>query len=92
MLNYGLGDDHLRVSWEGATVLDEAPVSHPLESWDFVSIPVTASMNGSELRFGAFDATLGVLLDDICLTLVPEPATLGLLAVAVLFAARRRRA
>jgi len=90
VLNYGAGDDSLQVLWEGGAALDLTPVSTPLESWEFISVPLTATANGSELRFRLFDTISTVLIDDISVQPVPEPATAALAIVGGLLCIRRR--
>jgi hypothetical protein len=81
--NYGVGDDGMHVEWEGNTALNVNPLDAPLESWFQYTLPLTATANGSELRFGGFDIPLGFYIDDISLTAVPEPSSLGLAALGL---------
>lgn len=89
--NIGLGDDGMHVEWEGNTVFNLNPLDIPLESWLQYSLPLTATMDGSELRLGGFDVPLGFYVDDISLTAVPEPSSLLLAATALLALVFRRR-
>lgn len=91
VLNYGVGDDSLQVLWEGGTALDLTPVSTPLESWEFISVPLAATANGSELRFRVFDTISTVLIDDVSVQPVPEPATVAMTIIGGLLCIRRRR-
>lgn len=91
VLNFGVGEDALRVSWEGNVVLDENPVAHPLESWDPVSFQVTATQNGSTLAIGGYDVPVGFYVDNVSVTLVPAPGMAVALAAAAGLATRRRR-
>lgn len=91
VLNFGVGEDALRVSWEGNVVLDENPVAHPLESWDPVSFQVTATQNGSTLAIGGYDVPVGFYVDNVSVTLVPAPGMAVALAAAAGLTTRRRR-
>ena len=81
--NLGVGADGMHVEWEGNTAFNVKPLDVPLESWFQYTLPLTATANGSELRFGGFDVPLGFYIDDIRLTAVPEPSCLGLAALGL---------
>lgn len=86
------GNDHLRVSWEGGLVVDMLPVNIPLNTWTQFSYTVTATLNGSELRFAGYDAPDRIRIDDVSVVVVPTPGamTFGALVLGGL-ATRRRR-
>lgn len=91
LYNAGVEMDSLEVWWEGSKVLDMAPVGTALESWTPMSVMLTATSNGSELRFKAYDGQSEVGLDGISIEAVPEPSTLlGLVAAGALLWRRRR--
>ena len=91
--NLGLGDDGLKVIWEGNTVFDLKPVDAPLGVWTPYSLPLTATGNGSDLHIGGFDVPFAIYLDDISLTAVPEPGSVALATLSAIgfFAWRRRQ-
>jgi hypothetical protein len=91
--NLGLGDDGLKVIWEGNTVFDLKPIDAPLGVWTPYSLPLTATGNGSNLRIGGFDVPFAIYLDDISLTAVPEPGSVALATLSAIgfFAWRRRQ-
>jgi hypothetical protein len=92
--NLGVGEDGLAVFWEGAAAFNISPLPAQLNTWLNYTLNVTATSNGSELKFHGFDAPFAIYLDDISLTAVPEPNALLLLAVGitgVAMRARRRR-
>jgi MYXO-CTERM domain-containing protein len=70
----------------------ESPIARPLESWDFVSAFWTPTGPADKIvLFGGYDDVASFVLDDLSVTLVPAPGAAGLLAIAGLAAARRRR-
>lgn len=87
------GNDHLRVSWEGGLVVDMLPLNIPLNTWTQFSYTVTATLNGSELRFAGYDVPDRFRIDDVSVIAVPTPAALTICAVgfAGLTTRRRRR-
>ena len=89
--NLGVGENGLKVSWEGNLVLDSTPLEVPLEQWSLFSLPLSATNDGSELRFEGFDNPLGYYIDDISLTPVPEPSRFLLAAMGLVFLAIRRQ-
>lgn len=86
------GNDHLRVSWEGGLVVDMLPVNIPLNTWTQFTYTVTATLNGSELRFAGYDMPDRIRIDDVSVVAVPTPGamTVGALAICGLSARRRR--
>lgn len=91
--NSGVGNDSLQVVWEGVNVFDSTPIALPLEDWSLVSMQVTATAAGSELRFRGYDVPAFVQIDDVNVTLVPEPgaALLAGGAFAGIAVLRKRR-
>lgn len=91
--NLGVGNDSLQVEWEGVNVLDQTPVGTELENWvEIVVSPLSASANGSELRMLGLDNISAFLIDDVSVTLVPEPSSLIGFGLAGMLLIRRRRA
>jgi hypothetical protein len=90
--NLGVGGDGLTVFWEGASVLAISPLPAQMNTWLNYTLNVTATSNGSEVKFHGFDAPFAIYLDDVSLVAVPEPNTLLLVAVGIVgLAARSRR-
>jgi len=81
------------VFWQGVEKLNLSPVNNYLnEGYKFYSIEVTAPTNPiAELRFIGYDPGNAVVLDDVSVTLVPEPAAAASFMVAGLTLLLRRR-
>ncbi len=74
--NQGVGDDSLRLYWEGALAMDQTPCAVPDDgAWHKIVLILMAKLNGSELRFDAFDLDSYMYLDDIAVTEVIAPVT-----------------
>ena len=87
------GSNGFSVLWHGVSVFNQSPVHHLNEGYKFYSIEVTAPTNPiAELRFIGYDPGNAVVLDDVSVTLVPEPAAAASFMVAGLALLRRRRA
>lgn len=91
VLNYGAGEDLLRVDWEGSNVILEEPVGTELEQWVKLSFQRTATASGSNLKISAFDNAGALLIDDIRITVVPEAGTLVLAGMGLAGAVVLRR-
>lgn len=89
--NLGVEDDSLEVWWEGAIALNRTPLLTELESWVLLEFDISATQNGSELRFKLHDAQSGIGLDDISVTPVPEPVTIAGLGLGLAALLRRRK-
>ena len=90
--NHGVGGDGLAVFWEGAPALNISPFPAQVNTWLNYTLNVTATSNGSELKFHGFDAPFAIYLDDISLVaMMPEPNALLLLAVGMTGVAMRSR-
>ncbi|HLO42316.1 MAG TPA: hypothetical protein VK176_14940 [Phycisphaerales bacterium] len=93
VLNYGVGNDMLRVLWEGGTLTQFGdPIDFPLESWSFVSLEATATDGPSTLfGFGGYDGNASFLIDDVSVRAVPAPGACVLGALCMAGGLRRRR-
>lgn len=89
--NGGPFNDGMSVEWNGVSQgLVDSPA---FGTWEERSIMVTADATVTRLKFvGLIDGNQGVFLDDVCLTEVPEPASLLLVAGGLLALRRGRRA
>lgn len=82
------GGDNIEIQWEGGDVYNApGPVG-----WTALNFNVTAHSAAPEVRIGSYDGPDFHYVDDVSLTPVPEPATLGALGLgAVALILRRRR-
>lgn len=95
--NYGVDSDQLSVS----LFASDAPeafvrtgiVGTGLESWEQVTLNFSVPAAGDYYRlvFKGYDNTAAFYIDDVSLTVVPAPGITGLLGIAGLISARRRR-
>lgn len=97
--NLGLGNDELGVLLYEVLPNDNALVQAllpsdivptELEGWGQVVIPFVATVDGNQLNVFGYDNGSSIHLDEFNLMAVPEPTTLGLLALAGVAAIRRR--
>ncbi|MBL8764310.1 MAG: carbohydrate binding domain-containing protein [Phycisphaerae bacterium] len=90
--NYGLGDDGMVITIQDQVVFSDSPLGLPLEDWTQLQFDFVAA-NGAEwdIEFRGWDGVLGIVVDDISVTIVPAPAGAALLGLAGLTAVRRRR-
>lgn len=93
VMNYGVGEDGLRVTWQGQTLEDfGSPIGFPLESWTLVSLEAVATNDvDTMIGFIGYDGVASILIDDISVRPVPAPAGFTMACIAGLAAARRRR-
>jgi len=86
-----VASEHQFASWEGNSIFNEQPVAVRFE-WAKITVNVTATQNGSELRLGGRDQQDIVRLDEVSVigAIAPEPASLGLLALGAATMLRRR--
>ena len=87
-------DNHnlFTIKWNGASVGPPGGiVLGALAGWTEYVVPVTATSTSSTLAFTGFNASGGVLLDDVSLVAIPEPAVAGSFAIGTLVLALRRR-
>ena len=77
----------------GANAFYYHPTNSPAVPYTFFSFIETASSTSTSMYFHGADSTGAVLIDNVTVAAVPEPATLGLLGVASVgpLARRRRR-
>ena len=84
--------NRLTISWGGASVGPPGGiVLGALADWSEYVINVTATSNSTDLIFSGYNASGAILLDDVSLVAVPEPATASLLSIGTLGLALRRR-
>jgi len=93
--NYGVGDDSFSATLFGT---DEAnsiimnPVGTPLEEWVQLSFTSTAIDTNGRIILRGKDQISSVIIDDISVEAVPEPATLAVLAgIAAIIKRRKSR-
>jgi hypothetical protein len=75
------GQDSFKAVWDGTTVIDITPMPES-HSYTQHSYTVAASGSATLLEFRAYDAPSKIELDDVSVTVVPEPTSLVLLAAA----------
>lgn len=85
--NYGLTHNSISVDFDGNNLL--GLTDDPGFAYTSFSYSVTASVANPTLSFTMQHDSAYWVLDDVRVTLVPEPAALSLLAVAGLFIRRR---
>lgn len=97
VLNYGVSNDLLEVTIFASDapemVITTGIVPTELESWSQVTLNFTVPASGDYYRlvFHGFDDSAAWYMDDVSLTAVPTPGAAGLLVLAGVSAARRRR-
>ncbi len=90
--NFDSADNSLQIWWEGSVVLDMTPVGTAEGSWEEVTLQVSATQNGSELRIGGYDAPSFTYVDDVSVEAVPEPGSIVALSMGLgAFLLRRRK-
>lgn len=89
--NLGVGEDSLQVFVEGHALLNETPVSAPLEDWQQRIITFEATLPNTTIRFDGYDTISSFLIDDVSVTLVPTPGATALLSVGIFCVAVIRR-
>ncbi len=93
--NYGIGDDALSANLYGGDGLNDIgmnPVSTPLEEWVQLSFTSVAVSTEGRIGFHGRDQISSILIDDISVEAVPEPATLSVLAgIAAIIKRRKSR-
>lgn len=87
----GPGGDTLKVG-VGLNQFAQSPVSTPIEVWTLVSHTfVQGELFNDPFLIDGYDDDAAFFVDDISITLVPAPGAAGVLGLAGVIAARRRR-
>ncbi|HEX5397490.1 MAG TPA: hypothetical protein VFY06_00385, partial [Verrucomicrobiae bacterium] len=68
----GITPNEFSVSWNGSTIFDQANIP-PTSGWTNLQFIVTATGNSSILQIGEREDPWYLGLDDVSLTLIPEP-------------------
>ena len=68
----GITPNEFSISWNGSTFFDQANIP-PTSGWTNLQFIVTATSNSSTLKFGEREDPWYLGLDDVSLTLIPEP-------------------
>ncbi len=90
----GVADNALEIKWGGAPVdvLTADGSGRGNTAWQYHTYQLTAPSDSTRLEFGDLSVSdsLGTFVDDVSVTVVPEPAGLALLTGGLVLGLRRR--